>query len=98
MVRCSTCCAGCARDNTGYHLSGLFCGAEGTLGIISAAVLKLFPQPREVVTALLAVPDLEAVLKLLTLLRTATGGWAVGSGVHSAPRAGDGAASHSGHS
>ena len=64
---------GLRKDNTGYHLSGLFCGAEGTLGIISAAVLKLFPQPREVVTALLAVPDLDAVLKLLTLLRTATG-------------------------
>lgn len=64
---------GLRKDNTGYHLSGLFCGAEGTLGIISAAVLKLFPQPREVVTALLAVPDLEAVIKLLTLLRAATG-------------------------
>jgi D-lactate dehydrogenase (cytochrome) len=64
---------GLRKDNTGYHLSGLFCGAEGTLGIITAAVLKLFPQPREVVTALLAVPDLDAVIKLLSLARSATG-------------------------
>ena len=64
---------GLRKDNTGYHLSGLFCGAEGTLGIVSAAVLKLFPKPREVVTALLAVPSLDAVIKLLSLARTATG-------------------------
>ncbi len=64
---------GLRKDNTGYHLAGLFCGAEGTLGIISAAVLKLFPQPREVATALVAVPDLDAVIKLLSLARSATG-------------------------
>jgi FAD/FMN-containing dehydrogenase len=64
---------GLRKDNTGYHLAGLFCGAEGTLGIISAAVLKLFPQPREVATALVALPDLDAVIKLLSLARSATG-------------------------
>ena len=64
---------GLRKDNTGYHLSGLFCGAEGTLGIITAAVLKLFPQPKEVATALVAVPSLGAVIKLLSLARAATG-------------------------
>jgi len=64
---------GLRKDNTGYHLSGLFCGAEGTLGILSAAVLKLFPQPKEVATALVAVPSLDAVIKLLSLARAATG-------------------------
>ncbi len=64
---------GLRKDNTGYHLPGLFCGAEGTLGIISAAVLKLFPQPREVVTALLAIQSLDAVIPLLSMARAATG-------------------------
>ena len=43
---------GLRKDNTGYDLKQLFIGAEGTLGIITAAVLKLFPRPRERVTAL----------------------------------------------
>lgn len=56
---------GLRKDNTGYDLKDLFIGAEGTLGIITAAVLKLFPRPRAVVTAWLAVADGAAAIALL---------------------------------
>ncbi|RCS59331.1 FAD-binding oxidoreductase [Parvibium lacunae] len=56
---------GLRKDNTGYDLRNLFIGAEGTLGIITAAVLQLFPQPRAYGTALVGVPDLEAAVTLL---------------------------------
>jgi FAD/FMN-containing dehydrogenase len=52
------------KDNTGYCLRQLFVGSEGTIGIITAAVLKLVPQPREVCVALCAVPSPEAALAL----------------------------------
>jgi FAD/FMN-containing dehydrogenase len=61
------------KDNTGYDLRDLFIGAEGTLGVITAASLKLFPRPRSVETAFLAVPDLAAAVQLLGRLRAATG-------------------------
>ncbi|MBN2576913.1 MAG: FAD-binding oxidoreductase [Deltaproteobacteria bacterium] len=61
------------KDNTGVDLKHLFIGAEGTLGIITAAVLKLFPRPREVQTLFAAVPDAERVLALLSLARDHAG-------------------------
>lgn len=60
---------GLRKDNTGYDLKDIFIGSEGTLGVITAAVLKLFPRPRTVVTALAAVPDPAAAVALLGLLR-----------------------------
>jgi FAD/FMN-containing dehydrogenase len=57
---------GLRKDNTGYDLKQLFVGAEGTLGMITAAVVKLFPKPSEVQTALVAVPDPRAALALLS--------------------------------
>lgn len=61
------------KDNAGYHLRHLFLGAEGTLGIITAAVLKLFPEPEEQITAFMASEQLSAVLELVADLRRAFG-------------------------
>jgi FAD/FMN-containing dehydrogenase len=52
------------KNNTGYDLKQLFLGSEGTLGIITAAVLKLFPQPKVTETALAAVPSVDAAVQL----------------------------------
>ena len=57
---------GLRKDNTGYDLKQLFVGAEGTLGVITAAVLKLFPLPRSRATAVVAVEDPERALDLLS--------------------------------
>ncbi|PIE12803.1 MAG: FAD-binding oxidoreductase [Rhodobacterales bacterium] len=62
------------KDNSGYDLKDLIIGAEGTLGIITKAVLKLFPQPTNYSTALLAVPALADALHLLNTLQQQTGG------------------------
>ena len=64
---------GLRKDNTGYDLKHLFIGAEGTLGIVAAAVLKLYPAPRSVATALVAVADPPAAVALLGRLRAACG-------------------------
>ncbi len=64
---------GLRKDNTGYDLKQLFVGAEGTLGIITAAVLKLFPHPSAQVTALAAIADPEAAVRLLRALKGALG-------------------------
>jgi FAD/FMN-containing dehydrogenase len=64
---------GLRKDNTGYDLKQLFIGAEGTLGIITAAVLKLFPRPRSIETAFIAVRDPAAAIELLSRMRAGTG-------------------------
>lgn len=56
---------GLRKDNTGFDLRDLYIGAEGTLGIITAAVLKLFPQPKARLTAFVAMSDVPAALRLL---------------------------------
>ncbi len=63
---------GLRKDNTGYDLKHLFIGAEGTLGIITAAVLKLFPRPRETATAMIAARDPGAAVELLIAVQAAT--------------------------
>lgn len=60
---------GLRKDNTGYDLRNLFVGSEGTLGIITAATLKLYPVPKAQLTALVAVPSVVHAVKLLSLAR-----------------------------
>ncbi|MEC7763079.1 MAG: FAD-binding oxidoreductase [Pseudomonadota bacterium] len=62
------------KDNSGYDLRDLIIGAEGTLGIVTAAVMKLAPKPAHTVTAMIAPPSLDAALTVLNRLQTASGG------------------------
>ncbi len=61
------------KDNTGYDIKQLLIGAEGTLGFVTAASLRLVPAPREVATAFVALADPHAALTLLGRLKKATG-------------------------
>lgn len=62
------------KDNTGYNLKHLMIGAEGTLGIVTRAVLKLFPAPKAYGTAMVALSSLDDALTLLNRLQEETGG------------------------
>ncbi len=64
---------GLRKDNTGYDLKQLFIGGEGTLGVVTRAVVKLFPAPQCVETAMLGVPDVASAIALLPVLRAAAG-------------------------
>ena len=57
------------KDNTGYDLRDLYIGAEGTLGVITGAVMKLYPQPKACITALAALPSPAHALRLLSLMQ-----------------------------
>jgi FAD/FMN-containing dehydrogenase len=57
------------KDNAGYQLRQLFCGSEGTLGIVTRAVLRLYPMPRQAITALIAVPGMDDALRFAARLR-----------------------------
>ncbi|MBE7940924.1 MULTISPECIES: FAD-binding oxidoreductase [Ramlibacter] len=65
--------SGLRKDNTGYDLRDLFVGSEGTLGVITAATMKLFPQPAASLTAWAAVPDMESAVALLGLAHRGLG-------------------------
>lgn len=66
--------SGLRKDNTGYDLTRFLAGAEGTLGIITGAVVKLFPKPRATETAFAALRDPQAAVELLARLQDASGG------------------------
>jgi FAD/FMN-containing dehydrogenase len=61
------------KDNTGYDLKDLFIGSEGTLGVITAAVLKLFPRPAEKATAFVGLSGLDSALALFNLAQETAG-------------------------
>ena len=64
------CISGLRKDNTGYDIRNLLVGSEGSLGIITAAVLKLFPKPKEIATALAVVPSPASAVELLGVVQS----------------------------
>jgi FAD/FMN-containing dehydrogenase len=76
--------SGLRKDNTGYALQQLYVGSEGTLGVITAAVLKLFPQPHAVMTALASCASVEQLVALLGLAQARVGAALTGFEVMSA--------------
>jgi FAD/FMN-containing dehydrogenase len=64
---------GLRKDNTGYDLKHLFIGAEGTLGIVTQAVLQLFPQPESIVTALIGLPSATTATRVVEEIRRTCG-------------------------
>jgi glycolate oxidase subunit GlcD len=58
------------KDNTGYSLKDLFVGSEGTLGVITAATLKVFPKPKKIYTALIAVNSPKEAIKILNYIKS----------------------------
>lgn len=77
--------SGLRKDNAGYDLRHLFIGSEGTLGVITAAVLRLFPLPREQVTALVGLASAEDALAVYTALRGESGDCVSGCELISTP-------------
>jgi FAD/FMN-containing dehydrogenase len=69
---------GLRKDNTGYDLVRLFCGSEGTLGIVTAATLKLFPRPRATECAIAGVANVQDAIALLGLAKDRAGGMLTG--------------------
>jgi FAD/FMN-containing dehydrogenase len=65
--------SGLRKDNTGYDLKQFFIGAEGTLGVVTGATLKLYPQPAAIETAIATVRDVEAAVELLGFARARAG-------------------------
>ena len=65
--------SGLRKDNTGYDIKQMFIGSEGTLGIITAATLKLFPKPKAKETGLVGLPSLDAAVSFFGRMRAATG-------------------------
>lgn len=57
------------KDNTGYDLKNIFIGSEGTLGIITAATMKLFPKPKNIISTFVSLKDLDSGVNLLNFLR-----------------------------
>ncbi|TIN54947.1 MAG: FAD-binding oxidoreductase, partial [Mesorhizobium sp.] len=66
------------KDNAGYQLRKLYCGAEGTLGIVTRAILRLYPMPRRQASALVVMPDFAAAVSFGTFLRGEAGEFLTG--------------------
>ncbi len=65
--------SGLKKDNTGYDLRDLFVGSEGTLGVITAATVRLVPQPRDVATAFVTLPSIDTLVPLFRLAQQQAG-------------------------